>query len=96
MQEISDKDIGIALHECDGNLAEVAQALGIDTAILDSHIRASKDLTKVYAAALDQVRALALRNVIDGIRRGDVADSKWWLDRDHRLFVDGGEVLPFD
>jgi hypothetical protein len=95
MQAISDQDIGVALCQCDGNLAEVAQALGTDTATVISRIRASKDLTKLYAVALGQIRSLALVNVINGIRRGDVADSKWWLEHDHRLFVDDYEVLPF-
>ena len=40
----------------------------------------STDLQKVYAMAVDYVKSVALRNVIQGIEGGDVADAKWWLE----------------
>ena len=41
MRRIDDKDISIALIDCDGNLAEVAQSLDTDSDTLSSYIRAS-------------------------------------------------------
>ena len=94
MQRIDDKDISITLYECDGNLAEVAQSLGTDSDTLSSYIRASTELQKAYAVAVDYVRSVALRNVINSIKGGDVDASRWWLERCSRLVVDD-DVLPF-
>ena len=77
MPMIDDKDIGIALIDCDGNLAEVAQSLDTDSDTLSSYIRASTELQKAYAVAVDYVSSVALRNVITRIKDGDVDASKW-------------------
>ena len=95
MQRIDDKDIKLALYECDGNLAEVAQSLGTDSDTLSSYIRASTELQKAYAVAVDYVSSVALGNIITRIKDGDVDVSKWWLERCH---LGGGvddDVLPF-
>ena len=94
MQRIDDKDIGIALIDCDGNLAEVAQSLGTDSDTLSSYIRASTDLQKAYAVAVDYVSSVALGNIITRIKEGDVDVSKWWLERCNRFVVDD-DVLSF-
>ena len=77
MQRIDDKDISIALIDCDGNVAEGAQSLGTDSDTLSSYIRASTELQKAYAVVVDYVSSVALRNVITRIKDGDVDASKW-------------------
>ena len=95
MPMFDDESISIALYESGGNLAEVAQNLGIDSDTLSSYIRASTELQKAYAVAVDYVSSVALGNIITRIKDGDVDVSKWWLERCH---LGGGvddDVLPF-
>ena len=53
IQMIDEKDISIALYECDGNLAEAAQSLDTDTDTLSSYIKAFTALQRSYAATID-------------------------------------------
>ena len=60
----------------------MAQSLGTDSDTLSLYIRASTDLQRSYAVAVDYVRSVALRNAITRIKDGDVDSSKWWLRND--------------
>ena len=56
--------------------------MGTDSDTLSLYIRASTDLQRSYAVAVDYVRSVALRNAITRIKDGDVDASKWWLRND--------------
>ena len=57
-------------------------------------LRGLSGFTKHKSMRQIQLEVSYRRNVIDGIKCGDVDASKWWLERYH-LVGDVVDVLPF-
>ena len=68
------------LMDCDGNIYETAQRLHTSSYIISMHIKWQKELENGFQVVTDKVMGKALGNIIESIKKGNIEDSKWYIE----------------
>lgn len=93
---VSNKRLVAALIEADGNATKAAKVLGITRQAIGGRIARNPKIQ----AVLDEFDAVAgeyaVSNVVGALIAGDVATSRWWLEKRNSDFKSAGLRLDDD
>ena len=87
-EKVKVADMAVAITQASGVKAAAARLVHVSWWTVNNYIKKYPTCKLAYDAATSEITDIARANVIQAIRSGDVAESKWWLTKKDPEFRD--------